>query len=274
MAVTLASTVPLPGGVSLPVLGLGTAGASGRACVAAVTEALRLGIRLIDTASLYGNEREVGLAVRESGVPRDDVFVTTKVASKDQGVRATVDACEASLRRLGLSVVDLYLIHWPSRRRRLDAWKAMERLLGLGKVRSIGVSNYMVRHLDEIREAGGATPAVNQIELSPFLRQADVVDACVARGIAVEAYSPLTRGRRLDDPTVRRIAAACGRSPAQVLLRWSLRHGFIPIPKSERPERIRENAAVFDFDLSPDGMGALDGLDADAHFDWDPTDVP
>lgn len=273
MALSLASTVDLPGGVAMPVLGLGTAGASGRACVAAVEEALAAGIRLLDTASLYGNEREVGRAVRESGLPREDLFVTTKVASRDQGVRATIDACEESLRRLGLSYVDLYLIHWPSRRKRLDAWRAMETLLELGKVRAIGVSNYMVRHFEEIREAGGATPAVNQIELSPFLGQREVVAYGRDRGVAIEAYSPLTRGRRLDDPTVGRIASTHRRSPAQILVRWSLQRGFVPIPKSVRAERIRENADVFEFTLSADDMKALDGLDAGEHFDWDPTDV-
>jgi diketogulonate reductase-like aldo/keto reductase len=274
MALALDTTVALRGGVRMPVLGLGTAGAKGPACVRAVTDALAAGIRLLDTASLYGNEREVGRAVRESGVPRDDVFVTTKVASREQGVRATVDACEASLRRLGLAHVDLYLIHWPSRRRRLDAWRAMEALLAGGTVRAIGVSNYTVRHLEEIRAAGGAPPAVNQIELSPFLRQTDVVAYGRNRDIAIEAYSPLTRGRKLDDPTIGRIAARLGRTAAQVLLRWSLQSGFVPIPKSVRRDRIRENADVFGFELSADDMRALDGLDAAAHFDWDPTDVP
>jgi len=274
MGLDLDSTISLRTGVEMPVLGLGTAGASGRACVAAVCEALRLGYRLIDTASMYGNEKEVGEALRKSGVRREEVFITTKVATPDRGFASTLRACDQSLRLLGLDYVDLYLIHWPSRRKRVETWRAMEELLKSGKARAVGVSNFMVHHLEELREASGLAPTVNQIEVSPFLQQREVVASCRDWGVQVEAYSPLTRGRRLGDSTLRRIGAENGRTPAQILLRWSLQHDFVAIPKSARPERIRENADVFDFSLEREDMDALDALDQGLHFDWDPTNVP
>lgn len=274
MPLGLETTIPVSRGVEMPVLGLGTAGATGRACIAAVSEALRIGYRLVDTASMYGNEREVGIGLRKSGVPREDVFVTTKVATREQGLVSTSRACERSLHRLGLDYVDLYLIHWPSRRKRLETWRAMEKLLESEKTRAIGVSNFMAHHLQEIRQASALVPAVNQIEVSPFLQQRDVVAYCQGWGVQIEAYSPLTRGRRLSDPTLLRIGTVNGKTSAQVLLRWSLQHGFVAIPKSVRPRRIRENAELFDFTLGRRDMEALDALDQGLHFDWDPTRIP
>ena len=273
MDLGLDSTISLRNGVNIPVLGMGTAGTSGRSCVLAVGEALRIGYRLIDTASMYGNEREVGVALRESRVRREEVFITTKVATPDQGFASATRACDESLRRLGLDYVDLYLIHWPSRRKRVETWEAMEKLVASGKARAVGVSNFMVHHLMELREASVLVPAIDQIELSPFLQQREVVSACRGWGIQVEAYSPLTRGRRLGDPTLTRIAAAKRRTPAQVLLRWSLQHRLVAIPKSARPERIRENASIFDFTLGREDMESLDGLEQGLHFDWDPTHI-
>ena len=270
----LEPSVALRDGVRMPVLGLGTAGATGRECVAAVRAALRFGYRLVDTASAYGNEREVGIAVRESGVPREEVFITTKIARGEQGFASTATACERSLGRLGTDYVDLYLIHWPSPRKRLSAWKALERLLSQGKARAIGVSNYMVHHLDELLDESEVAPSVNQIELSPFLRQREVVAYCRRRRVQIEAYSPLTRGRRLNEATVRRIATKYGRSPAQILIRWSLQHGYVAIPMSVRIDRIQENADVWDFTIGPGDMRALDALDQGLHFDWDPTEAP
>jgi diketogulonate reductase-like aldo/keto reductase len=274
MALAVDSRIRLNKGVEMPVLGLGTAMAGGDACVVAVRAALDLGYRLIDTASMYGNEREVGAAIRESDVPREDIFLTTKVGNPEQGYESTLRACDESLRRLQVNYVDLYLIHWPARRHRLETWRAMVELLDRGRARAIGVSNYMVPHLEEVLAAGPTVPAVNQIELSPFLQPADVVEICRKRGIVVEAYSPLTRGRRLNDRRLRAIAAKYGRSPAQILLRWGLQHGLVMIPKSSRPDHIRENANVFDFEIRAEDMAALDALDEQHHMAWDPTGAP
>ncbi len=257
----------------MPVLGLGVWQIRGKDGVAAVRHALDVGYRLIDTASMYGNETEVGQAVRESGVPRDEVFVTTKVWNDDHGYESALRACDASLKRLGMPYVDLYLVHWPVRGKRLETWRAMERILKDGKARAVGVSNYMARHLDEL-EGKAVTPAVDQIELHPFLQPREAIDRCRERGIAVEAYSPLARGRRLKDGTLAAVAAKHEKTAAQVMIRWGLQGGFVEIPKSVRPERIEENADVFDFSLTAAEMKALDGLDEQHHVTWDPTREP
>jgi len=273
MDLRIDSRVPLHHGGPMPVLGLGVWQIRGKDGVAAVRHALDVGYRLIDTASMYGNEAEVGQAVRESGVPRDDVFVTTKVWNDEQGYESTLRACDASLKRLGMTYVDLYLVHWPVRGKRLETWRAMEQILKAGKARAIGVSNYMARHLDEL-EGKAVTPAVDQIELHPFLQPRDAIDRCRERGIVVEAYSPLARGRRLKDGTLAAVAAKHGKTVAQVMIRWGLQRGFVEIPKSVRPERIEENADVFDFSLTAAEMKALDGLDEQHHVTWDPTREP
>ncbi len=272
MDLRIDSRIPMNHGGSIPIFGLGTWNLHGKEASGAVRAALDAGYRLIDTASMYGNEKEVGVAVRESRVPREDIFVTTKVWNDEQGYGATIGACTASLRRLGMSYVDLYLIHWPVPGKRLETWRAMKRLLDGGRARAIGVSNFMVRHLDELE--GSTVPAVNQIELHPWLQPRDAIALCRERGIAVEAYSPLARGRRLKDRTVAGIAAHHGKSPAQVLIRWGLQRGFVEIPKSASPERIRENADVFDFSLTEAEMKTLDGLDEQHHVTWDPTNAP
>jgi len=274
MSLRLDSRIVLNNGVKMPVLGLGTAGAEGKRCVAAVREALRIGYRLIDTASAYGNEKDVGTAVRGSGISREDLFVTSKVRNGDQGYESTLRAAGESLRRLRMDYLDLYLIHWPVPGKRLQTWRAMVELLESGKARAIGVSNFMADHLEGLARESAIVPAVNQIELSPFLRQGEAVAYCRRHGIQVEAYSPLTRGRRLKDPTIGALAEKLGRSPAQVLIRWSLQNAFVAIPKSVVAERIRENADVFNFELPAEAVKTLDGLDQDLHFDWDPTDVP
>jgi diketogulonate reductase-like aldo/keto reductase len=263
----------LHNGVSIPLLGLGVFRAGG-ATREAVLAALAAGYRHVDTARIYRNEADVGAALRESGLPRRDVFVTTKLWNDDQGEEATLRACEASLMDLGLDYVDLYLVHWPVPERRRASWRSMERLLREGRCRAIGVSNYMVRHLDELVRDGGVVPAVNQIELHPFLQQRAVVARCEALGIAVEAYSPLTKGRRLDDPRLAEIARELGRSSAQVLLRWSLQKGYVVVAKSANAERIRENAEALGLQLDDGQMARLDALEEGLHTAWDPTDVP
>lgn len=275
-ALSIDSTVELVHGGPIPLFGLGTfRSPAGGETRQAVEWALETGYRHIDTAALYGNEADVGEAVRRSDVPREEVFVTTKLHKDDHGHDAALRAVDESLDRLGLDYVDLYLIHWPESSRRQESWDALERVLDEGRARAIGVSNYMVHHLEEVLERGGVVPAVNQIELHPFNYRSrrDVIELCREHGIAVEGYSPLTKTEKLDDSTVQDIAAATGRTPAQVLIRWALQHRFVTIPKSTNRDRIRENADVFDFELDPAQMDRLDALDEDFITSWDPREV-
>jgi diketogulonate reductase-like aldo/keto reductase len=272
---TIASTIRLKNGVEIPQVGLGVfQSARGEETRRAVHNALRLGYRHIDTARVYGNEQDAGAAVRESGVPRAEIFVTTKLWNDDQGYDSTLRAFDASLSRIGLEYIDLYLLHWPVPRKRLESWRALEKLLADGRVRAIGVSNFMVRHLEELLAHAKVIPAVNQIEVSPFLQQRDVRERCQEHGIVVEAYSPLTKGKRLRHPVVAGVAQRVGRSPAQVLLRWGLQHGLIVLPKSTHAERIAENAALFDFELSTEDMATLDELEEGLVTGWDPRSAP
>jgi diketogulonate reductase-like aldo/keto reductase len=269
------TTVTLNNGVEMPVFGLGVyQSRPGEETKQAVLHALEAGYRMIDTAGYYRNERDVGEALRTSGIPREDVFITTKLMNEDHGYEKAIAGCERSLRLLGLDYVDLYLIHWPVERLRAEAWRGLETLLDEGKCRSIGVSNYTIRHLEELLEGSSTVPAVNQVEFHPFLYQKDLLDFCGSNGIALEAYSPLTRGEMLDDPKLAVIASEYSRTPAQMLIRWALQHGTIVIPKSVRRERIIENADVFDFEISKLDMGSLDGLDERIHTSWDPTEAP
>ena len=276
MALTFQSRARLNNGVEMPYLGLGVYRARpGREAQTALRFALDDGYRLIDTATLYGNEADVGKAVRESGIPRDEVFVTTKLWNSDHGYDETLKACERSLRVLGLDYVDLYLIHWPVESRRRETWSAMETLYARGWARAIGVSNYMVRHLEELLEGAQIPPAVDQVELHPFLPQPEVRGFCREHGILPEAYSPLTKGRRLGDRTVAAVARRHRKTPAQVLIRWCLEQGAAAIPKSVRPERIRENRDVFDFELDPEDLRVLSPLHGvELHTDWDPGREP
>jgi len=275
MNLSLASTKKLNGGVEMPVLGLGVYQMPrGRVTQEAVKFALNVGYRHIDTASLYGNEEDVGLGVRSSGVPREKVFVTTKLWNSDHGYDSALSACDRSLDRLGLGYIDLYLIHWPVPKLRKETWNALVELQRRGTCRAIGVSNYTVKHLEELLEDSEVTPSVNQVEFNPFLYQKELLRFCNDKGIQLEAYSPLTRGHKLGHPTVVEIARRYTKSPAQIMIRWSLQHGLVVIPKSARPERIGENSEVFDFELSPAEMAKLDSLSEDLHMDWDPTYEP
>ena len=275
MALTIRSTVKLNNGVEMPLFGLGVWQIpSGRAAHQAVSVALQTGYRLIDTAKFYGNEADVGAAVRESGVPRDEVFITTKLWNDDHGFDPALKAFEASRKRLGFPTVDLYLIHWPVPRERRETWRALERILKEGSVRAVGVSNYTIPHLEELLSSSGVVPAVNQVELSPFLAQKPLIEFCRKHGIAVEAYSPLTKGHRLGDRRLKAVATKYGKSVPQILIRWGLQQGIIEIPKSAKPDHIKENAAVFDFEIRPDDMRAIDSLSEDLHVAWDPTGEP
>lgn len=262
-------------GAPIPRVGLGVFQAPrGEITRAAVRAALGLGYRHVDTARVYGNEADVGAAVRESAVPRADIFVTTKLWNADQGHDAARRAFDASLARLGLDYVDLYLVHWPVPGLRLESWRALEAIHASGRARAIGVSNFMVHHLEELLARAQVVPAVNQIEVSPFFQQRQVRALCRERGIVVEAYSPLTKGERLDHPAVRRIAGEAGMTPAQVLLRWGLERELVILPKSVTPARLAENLAALDLPLSEAHLDALDALEEGLVTGWDPRDAP
>lgn len=266
--------VPLRNGVTLPRIGLGVwQAARGAETRDAVREALRVGYRHIDTARIYQNEADVGAAVRDSGIPRGEIFVTTKLWNDDQGYDPALRAFDASAKRLGLDVIDLYLIHWPVPGKRKDSWRALERLRADGRVRAIGVSNFMVHHLEELAADATELPSVNQVELSPFLQQREVRAWCKAHDVVVEAYSPLTRGERLGDPVLVREAKRLGRTPAQLMLRWGLERDVVILPKSTRPARIAENFALDDA-LDAPALAALDGLEAGLVTGWDPREAP
>jgi len=250
--------VELADGSRLPMLGLGVWQVpDGPACVNAVRWALELGYRHIDTAQAYGNEASVGRALRDSGIPRDEVFITTKFypAHKDPVAEA-----EQSLRRLGVDQVDLYIVHWPGGGP-LWAWPGMERARDRGLARSIGVSNYSARELQQVIAAGVVVPAVNQVQFSAVQYRRALLEACLRSGVVLEAYSPLGTGRHLSNKVVAEVATRVGRTPAQVLLRWCVQHGVPVIPKSTHRERISENARIFDFALSDEDMARLDALD-------------
>jgi diketogulonate reductase-like aldo/keto reductase len=242
----------------MPLLGLGVWQVpDGRVSVDAVRWALELGYRHVDTAQAYGNEESVGRALRESGLPREEVFVATKFAPARRDPAAEL---ERSLRRLGLDYVDLYLVHWPQGGATW-AWPGMEREQARGHARSIGVSNFDVHELEQVVGAASVPPVVNQVEFSPFAYRRALLDACEERGVVLEAYSPLGTGRHLADETVAGIASRLGRTPAQVLLRWCLQRNALVIPKSTHRERIEENARIFDFALSDEDVAQLDRLD-------------
>jgi diketogulonate reductase-like aldo/keto reductase len=258
------SSTLLNNGVEIPRLGLGVYQAPpGESTLRAVKYALDVGYRHIDTAWLYGNEGDVGKAILESSIEREEIFITTKVWNSDQGYRSTLAACERSLQRLGLAYVDLYLIHWPVEGQNNNTWKAMIQLLREGKTRAIGVSNYEIFHLQEIFQNFDVIPSVNQVEFHPFLYQEKLLEFCKNSNIQLEAYSPLTRGQRLNHPTLVDLAKKYDKSPAQILIRWSLQHGLVVIPKSIRKDRIRENIQVFDFQLEETDMKLLNSLNED-----------
>ncbi|MBN2134486.1 MAG: aldo/keto reductase [Acidobacteria bacterium] len=273
MDLSLDSKIKLGNGREIPMLGLGVyQSGRGAETVNAVKWALEAGYRHIDTAMMYGNEREVGEAVRESGIPREEIFVTTKLWNSDHGYDRAIRAFNHSLKNLCIDYIDLYLLHWPVPGLRKDSWRALETLLDEGKVKSIGVSNYTIRHIEELLSYVKVKPAVNQVEFHPFLYQADLQEYCEKNGIYLEAYSPLTKGKRLDDKTIVEVAAKHGKSPAQVMIRWVLQKGIIVLPKSANRERIRQNADVYDFNLDGEDINKLDSLNRDWHCTWDPTE--
>lgn len=257
-------TVSFNDGRAIPQVGLGVWQTPDDGAAAAVSTAINAGYRHVDTAAVYENERGVGEGLRQSGVPREELFVTTKVWNADQGFDATLKAMDASLGRLGLDHVDLYLIHWPAPAKGLyvDTWRALVRLKEEGRAKSIGVSNFTAEHLDRLIAETGVTPVLNQIELHPRFQQRALRKAHAERGIATESWSPLGQGKLLEDPVITKIAGKHGKTPAQVIIRWHIDNGLVVIPKSVTPSRIVANFDVFGFRLDEDDMRDIEGLDS------------
>jgi diketogulonate reductase-like aldo/keto reductase len=256
------STTTLNNDLQMPQVGFGVFQVPpGEKTYNAVSTALKLGYRAVDTATAYGNEEDVGRALRDSVVDREDVFITTKLCISDHGYDKTIRAFEDSREKLGLETIDLYLIHWPAKQDFTETWRAMERLYREEKIRAIGVSNFLIHHLETLLEKAEIFPALNQIEFHPFNLQPALLEFCDRHSIQVEAWSPLVRGQFFDHPVISEIAKQLGRSPAQVLLRWDLQHKVVTIPRSTKEAHIRQNSEVFDFELSPEQMDRLDALD-------------
>ncbi|KAH7096695.1 Aldo/keto reductase [Auriculariales sp. MPI-PUGE-AT-0066] len=276
-ALTLRSTVKLSSGFQLPVLGLGVYKSVGDEVVTACLAALKNGYRHIDTATAYKNEQEVSEAIRRSDVSRSDIFITSKINSPYQGFAETLTAVETSLGKLGTDYIDLYLVHDPvsGRQMRLDTYRALIKKRDEGKLRSIGVSNFNVRHLEEIIEAGLELPTVNQLEVHPFCQQREIILWCTARGIVIEAYCPVMRmaAGMIDHPVLVNIAQKLYRQPTQVAIRWGIQKGYVLLPKSTREQRIIENADVFSFSIPDDEVAVLNELDRGAQgaISWNPV---
>ncbi|BBN00663.1 2,5-diketo-D-gluconate reductase A [Marchantia polymorpha subsp. ruderalis] len=279
-----ATHLSLNNAVTIPRLGLGTHRSTGEDVKAAVLWALQSGYRHIDTASIYKNETEIGQAVRDSGVARESLFITSKVSPYEQGFECALASVGNILQRLDCGYLDLCLIHWPgaaklklqsekNRELRQETWRALEKLYDERKCRAIGVSNFTVQHLEGLLSTCAIKPAVNQVEMHPYLTQASLRDFCTQKDIVVEAYSPLGVGNLLTDPVVCEIAARRQRTPAQILLRWGLQQNVVVLPKSVKKERIKENIDVFGFSLSDEEMATLNGLDRNHHFCWSPDGI-
>lgn len=279
---SLTDTYKLNNGVEIPVIGFGTwQTPNGQVAEESVLAALNSGYRHLDTAAAYGNEESVGVAIKKSGINRHELFVTTKLWNSDHGYQNTKKAIDTSLEKLDLDYLDLYLIHWPNPAAMRDnwaelnaeSWQAMEEAVQAGKIRAIGVSNFRKHHLDELLKTAEIKPAVNQNYLNPSDMQEDLVKYNDSLGILNEAYSPLGTGGLLSNEVVNGIAEKYGKSPAQILIRWSLNHNLLPLPKSVHPDYIKANADVFDFDIEPEDMKKLDGLHGAAKIANDPDKV-
>ncbi|MCA0756842.1 aldo/keto reductase [Paenibacillus sp. N4] len=275
MITSLQSAANLSNGIQMPWLGLGVFKVEeGEELVRAVKTAIKHGYRSIDTAAVYANEQGVGQGIKEAmletGLAREQLFITSKVWNADLGYEAALAAFETSLGKLGLDYLDLYLVHWPVQGKYKEAWRALEKLYAEGKVKAIGVSNFQIHHLQDLMEDARVKPAVNQVELHPRLSQQELRDYCKKQGIQIEAWSPLMQGQLLDEPLLQEIAAKHGRTVAQVILRWDLQHGIVTIPKSTKEHRIRENADVFGFELTPEDMARIDGLNRNLRIGPDP----
>jgi diketogulonate reductase-like aldo/keto reductase len=263
----------LNNGIKIPFLGLGAYLLTGVETINAIHWALEAGYRHIDTAKMYNNEKEVGAAVKSSGIPRSEIFVTTKLWNDEHGFDRAKKACYKSLERFGFDYIDLYLIHWPGGGRREETWKALESLYDEGVCKSIGVSNYTIDHLKGTLKIANIIPQVNQVEFSPFLYQSELLEFCTENKIQLEAYSPLGKGEILNNHGLKEIAKKYNKSTAQVLIRWCLQHKIVVIPKSANRNRIIENANVFDFEISMEDMNKLDSLNKNLRVTWNPEGV-
>ena len=261
--------IKMNNGLEIPCIGYGTYKVSvDKDGVQVVKDAIEAGYRLLDTAAMYNNEEEVGKAIIESGIPRKDIFLTSKVANPDRGYDSTLRAFDRSLRLLEVDYLDLYLVHWPADKARFadwkkinsDTWRALERLLNEGRVKAIGVSNFMPEHLDALIETARDLPMVNQIEFHPGWMQPEVLEWCRRNNVVVEGWSPLGRTRVLEDPLLVGIARRYGKSVAQICLRWAVQHGVVPLPKSVSPERMKSNLDIFDFSLTAADMRLIDSM--------------
>lgn len=263
----------LNNGNQMPLLGLGVYDMYKKEAVQAVLWALETGYRLIDTASMYENEAEIGDAVRASNIKREDIFVTTKVNNNAQGFDKTLQAFDESLRKLNIDYIDLYLVHWPIKATRKETWLALEKLYNEGSVKAIGVANYLVPFLEELKSYATITPAVNQVEFSPYLYLKDLETVCKKQNIQLQAYTPLVRGLRINDPKLQNLANKYNKTPAQIILRWALQHGVSTIPKSSNLKRIQENFDVFDFQITQEDMDTIDDFNENFRVVEDPMDL-
>ncbi|MGF7012989.1 diketogulonate reductase-like aldo/keto reductase [Ornithinibacillus bavariensis] len=273
MITSLSDKVVLNNGIEMPGFGLGVYKVDeGDTVIRAVRTAIEVGYRSIDTASFYNNERGVGQGVRESGIPREEIFITSKVWNDEQGYESTLRAFEQSIEKLGLDYLDLYLVHWPVSGKYIETYLALEKLYKEGRVRAIGVSNFHVHHLESLLKDCSVKPVINQVEYHPHLTQKELKNYCERENIQLESWSPLKRGKLLTEPTLIEVGQKYGKSPAQVILRWNIQHNVITIPKSTSAERIKENATIFDFVLSDEDMKKIDGLNINDRSGSNPDD--
>ncbi|HPE77337.1 MAG TPA: aldo/keto reductase [Draconibacterium sp.] len=271
----LTSKVKLNNGVEMPWFGLGVfMSKEGEEVENAVKVALQNGYRHIDTAAIYKNEKGVGNAIKTSGVPREEIFITSKVWNTDQGYKTTLAAFEESLEKLQTGYLDLYLVHWPKGKRSVETWKALEELYKKGSVKAIGVSNFLVHHLEAFLPECKIIPAVNQYEFHPELLQPDLLEYCRKNGIQPEAWSPIMKGRVNEVPLMQELAAKYGKTPVQIVLRWDIQKGVVTIPKSVTPERIISNSMIFDFELSEADIAKIDKLDKNKRIGFHPDEIP
>ncbi len=263
----------LNNGVEMPLLGLGVYNMHGTEAIQATSTAIEIGYRLIDTAEMYFNEKEIGIALKESNTKRSELFVTTKVNNSNQGYDSTLKAFDESLRLLDVEYVDLYLIHWPIKGKRKETWKAIEKIYQEGRARAIGTGNYLIPFLKELEEYASIPPAVNQIEFSPYLMMKDELDYCRSKKIQLQAYTPLLRGKKFTDEKLVSLANKYGKTPAQIILRWAIQQNISSIPKSSNRNRLTENFNIFDFQLSNEDIAQMNQFDEKLRIVGDPMNM-